>query len=127
MFFLLSLVAEKFLNLESFTILDNTFHIWSPEKKKMKDLKRMSPEDSLESREEVEEECRTVEVHGVDSSAVAGLIVGLMKNQRKGGGKIKSESLDEMSGILTMQFQEKKSKIQLQDTVNSLVGGPFMA
>lgn len=120
--FLSSLVAENFLNLESFTIFENTFHIWSPEKKKMRDVKWKSPEESLESGEEVEEECQTVEVHGVHSSEVARFIAGLMKTQRKGGGKIERESLNEKSGILTVQFQDKKSKMQLQDTVNSWVG-----
>ena len=102
------LVADKFLGLESFSILENTFYVSSPEKKKMKDEKRKSPEESLESREEAEEEFRTVEVHGVGSSEVAEFIAGLMKNRRRGGGEIEKESLDEKNGILTVQFQDKK-------------------
>lgn len=72
----------------------------------------MNQKSRAENLEEEEEECQTVEVHGVDSPEVAEIIVGLMKNQKKGGGEIERESLDEKRGILTMLFQDKKSKMR---------------
>lgn len=120
MFFPPLLVAEKFLSLESFTILENTFYVLSPENKNM-DEKQKSLEASLENQKEVDEDHRTVEVHGVNSSEVADLLASFMGNKRKGGGLVESESLDKNNGILTLKFQDKRSKKQLLDTGNALV------